>query len=67
MGESIIEAKSTVKYLGLTINSKLRFFEQIKVATDNVAAGVSGLSQLMTNISNILSYECNAQRYGLMI
>lgn len=63
----IIEAKSTVKYLGLAINSKLRFFEQIIVAADNFAAGVSALSQLMTNIPNILSYECNAQRYGLMI
>ena len=49
-GESIIESKSAVKYLGLTLDSKMSFSEQIQAAANKAAAGVSALSRLMANI-----------------
>ncbi|CAD7080525.1 unnamed protein product [Hermetia illucens] len=47
---SIIESKSAVKYLGLTLDSKTSSFEQIKATANKAAAGVSALSRLMANI-----------------
>lgn len=50
MGGLIIEAKPTVKYLRLTLDSEMSFFGQIKITVYN--AGGSTLNQLMANFGS---------------
>lgn len=50
VGEEVIETKPAVKYLGITIDSKLSFFEQIRQTADKAAKGVTALSRLMANV-----------------
>ena len=55
IGELTIESKPAVKYLGLMLDSKMSFFEQIKAAADRAAAGVAALSRLMANVGGPIS------------
>lgn len=48
--ESIIDSKPAIKYPGLTLESQISFFKQIKLASDKTAAEISILSELMGNI-----------------
>lgn len=50
--ELIIESKTTVRYLGLTIDSKMSFITQITAAADKVAAVFSALIRLMVNLGS---------------
>jgi len=49
VGNEYILSKPAVRYLGIMIDSKLSFWEQIKSSADKAARGVSSLSRLMTN------------------
>jgi hypothetical protein len=51
VGNEVIETKPQVKYLGIYIDSKLSFFEQIRQTADKAAKGVTALSRLMANTS----------------
>lgn len=51
IGEEVIETKQAVKYLGITIDSKLSFFEHIRKSADKAAAGITALCRLMANTS----------------
>lgn len=50
VGDEVVESKAAVKYLGVMIDSKMTFFEQIKRTADKAAKGVMSLSRLMANI-----------------
>lgn len=50
VGDEQLETKGTAKYLGITIDSKLNFGEQIRLAADKAAMSVATLSRLMANI-----------------
>lgn len=51
VGEEQVETKTAAKYLGVMIDSKLTFGEQIKGTADKAAVAVARLSRLMANTS----------------
>lgn len=50
IGDEVVETTPTAKYLGLVIDSKMTFFEQIKRTADKASKGVMALSRLMANV-----------------
>lgn len=50
VGEEIVVSKPAAKYLGVMIDSKLSFFEQIRQTAEKAARGVTALSRLMANV-----------------
>lgn len=50
VGEAAVETKPAAKYLGMMIDSKMNFFEQIRRTADKAAKGVTALSRLMANV-----------------
>ena len=50
VGGTEIETKKAVKYLGLMIDSKLTFWEQIRQAADKACTVTVALSRLMANV-----------------
>lgn len=65
VGDATVEAKPVVKYLGVVIDNKMSFFEQIRRAADKVSKGVTALSILMSNvegcflITHIVKQKCS--------
>lgn len=49
VSEEVIQTKASVKYLGIAIDSKTSFSEQIRLTADKAAKGVTALSRLMAN------------------
>lgn len=49
VGTETIQTKEAAKYLGVIIDTKLNFWEQIKRASDKAASVTAALSRLMTN------------------
>lgn len=49
VGEEIIQTKPAAKYLGIMIDTKTSFWEQIRQTADKAAKGASSLSRLMAN------------------
>lgn len=49
VGQALVNTRPSVKYLGLTIDTKLSFAEQIRLTADKAAKGVTALSRLMAN------------------
>lgn len=45
-----VVTKPVVKYLGIMVDSKLNFFEQIRETADRAARGVMALARLMANV-----------------
>lgn len=50
VGGEVVTTKPATKYLGLMIDTKLSFSEQIRVTARKAAAGVTALSRLMANV-----------------
>ena len=50
MGDLVIPTETSIKYLGVRLNSKLTYSEQIKYATARAAIITTKLSRLMANI-----------------
>jgi hypothetical protein len=50
VGDEVVETKPAAKYLGLVIDSKMTFFEQIKKTAEKASKGVMALSRLMANV-----------------
>lgn len=50
VGAEIIETKMAAKYLGIMLDTKLNFWQQIKQVTDKAAVVTNQLSRLMANI-----------------
>lgn len=51
VGGEIVTSKPAVKYLGITIDNKMTFWEQIKMTAGKAAKGVTALSRLIANTS----------------
>ena len=51
VGTENIEAKLTVKHLGIIVDSKLTFFEHLKKVSDKAATVTTALSRLMANVN----------------
>lgn len=50
VGSQVIRVQKTVKYLGVQIDQKLNFWEQIKNASDKASKTTTQLSRLMANV-----------------
>lgn len=50
IGNLTIESTPALKYLGLTLNVKMSFFDEIKAAVDKTATRLYTLSWLMANL-----------------
>lgn len=50
IGNAQIETKPAAKYLGVMVDSRMTFGEQIKQTADKAAKGVAALSRLMPNV-----------------
>lgn len=51
VGEEAVQTRRAAKYLGILVDSKLSFFDQIRSSADKAAKGVTALSKLMANVS----------------
>lgn len=51
VGNEEIQTRSAVKYLGILIDRKMTFFDQIKKTADKAEEGIMALSRLMANVS----------------
>ena len=49
----MVESKPAVKYLGVMIDSKLSFLEQIRRTVDNATKVVMTLNRLMGNVGEV--------------
>ena len=59
LGEDIM-TKVAVKYLGITLDTKLKFFAYIKTASDKAARVTTGLSGLIFNMSGVTEQKAAA-------
>lgn len=49
LGDEVVVTKLVAKYLGISVDCRLNFWEQIKQTADKAAKGVTALSRLMAN------------------
>ena len=49
VGDATVQAKSAVRYLGVSLDNKLTFREHLTIVTEKAAAVTSSLSRLMAN------------------
>lgn len=51
VGNEVVASKPAARYLGVMVDTKLSFWEQIRQTADKAAMGVTALSRLMANTS----------------
>lgn len=57
VGQTVITTTSNVKYLGVTLDTKLTFWPHILRVTDKASKVTSALSGLMANVPGPKSYK----------